>query len=98
MTVTSFKYLDSGVTDEGSRPGMLSRIAQTFIRSGQNQLARHSEVGKKTRLKKRCEDNIREWTGLEFAKFQRAAKKRGKRKNLVVKSSVVLPTTPAIKV
>ena len=55
-------------------------------------------MGKKTRLKKRCEDNIREWTGLEFAKFQRAAKKRGKRKNLVVKSSVVLPTTPAIKV
>ena len=46
-----------------------------FIRSGQNHLARHSERGKKTRqttTKKRWEDNIREWTGLEFAKSQRA--------------------------
>ena len=44
-----------------------------FIRSGQNHLARHSERGKKTGWqKKRWEDNIREWTGLEFAKSQRA--------------------------
>ena len=28
-TVTSFKYLDSVVPDEGSKPKMLSRIAQT---------------------------------------------------------------------
>ena len=28
-TVTSFKYLGSVITDEGSKPGMLSRIAQT---------------------------------------------------------------------
>ena len=34
-----------------------------FIRSGQNHLARHNERGTK-----RWEDNIREWTGLEFAK------------------------------
>ena len=40
-----------------------------FIRSGQNHLARHSERGKrKGRQRKRWEDNIREWTGLEFAK------------------------------
>ena len=39
-----------------------------FIRSGQNCPARHSERGKKKgRQKKRREDNIREWTGLEFA-------------------------------
>ena len=38
-----------------------------FIRFGQNHLARHSERGKKTRRqRKRWEDNIREWTGLEF--------------------------------
>ena len=53
-----------------------------FIRSGQNHLARHSEKGKKTRQtgrqRKRWEDNIREWTGLEFAKSQRAVKNRGK--------------------
>ena len=28
-TVTSFKYLDSGITDEDSKPEILSRIAQT---------------------------------------------------------------------
>ena len=28
-TVTSFKYLGSGITDEGSKPERLSRIAQT---------------------------------------------------------------------
>ena len=48
-----------------------------FIRSGQNYLARHSERGQKTRrTKKRWEDNIREWTGLEFAKSQRAVENR----------------------
>ena len=44
-----------------------------FIRSGQNHLAKHSERGKKTRqTEKRWEDNIREWTGLEFGKSQRS--------------------------
>ena len=28
-TITSFKYLGSVITDEGSKPGILSRIAQT---------------------------------------------------------------------
>ena len=35
------------------------------------------------------EDNIREWTGLEFAKSQRAVEDRKKLKKLVVKSSVL---------
>ena len=64
-----------------------------MIRSGQNHLARHSERGKKTRQKEEEveeeKDNIREWTGLEFAKFQRAVKNREKWRKLVVKSSVV---------
>ena len=51
--------------------------------------ARQSEREKKTRQKKRREDNIREWTGLEFAKSQRAVEKREKWRKLVVKSSVV---------
>ena len=42
------------------------------------------------RQRKRWEDNIREWTGLEVAKSQRAMEKREKRRKLVVKSSVVL--------
>ena len=51
-----------------------------FIRSGKNHLARHSEREKtrQTEKKKRFEDNIREWTGLEFAKSERAMKKREK--------------------
>ena len=39
--------------------------------------------------RKRWEDNIREWTGLEFAKFQRALESREKWRKLVAKSSVV---------
>ena len=59
-----------------------------FIRSGQNHLVR--QRGKKTRqTRKRWEDNIREWTGLEFTKSQREVENRGKWRKLVVKSSVV---------
>ena len=41
------------------------------------------------RQKKRLEDNIRERTGLEFAKSQRAVENWEKWRKLVVKSSVV---------
>ena len=41
------------------------------------------------RWRKRWEDNIREWTGLEFAKSQRAVENREKWSKLVAKSSVV---------
>ena len=48
-----------------------------FIRSGQSHLAGHSERGKKTRQTEELwEDRIREWTGLEFAKSQRAVENR----------------------
>ena len=60
-----------------------------FIRSGKNHLARHSERGKKTRRqRKRWEDNIREWTGLEFRRSKRAVENREKWRKLVVKSSL----------
>ena len=64
-----------------------------FIRSGQNHLVRHSEREKKARRqgrqRKRLEDNIREWTGLEFGKSQRAVENREKWRKLVAKLSVV---------
>ena len=41
------------------------------------------------RQRKRWEDNIREWTGLKFAKSQRAVENREKWRKLVAKSSVV---------
>ena len=46
------------------------------------------------RQRKRWEDNIREWIGLEFGKSQRAVENREKWKNLVAKSSVV-PQRPS---
>ena len=55
-------------------------IYLVFIRSGQNHLARHSQRRKKQgRQKKRLEDNIREWAGLELAKSKRAG--GGEREN-----------------
>ena len=41
------------------------------------------------RQRKRWEDNMREWTGLEFSKSQRAVENTEKWRKLVVKSSVV---------
>ena len=48
------------------------------------------------RQKKRWEDNIREWTGLEFAKSQRAVENREKWKKLVAKIICGAPTTFAV--
>ena len=44
--------------------------------------------------RERWEDNIREWTGVEFDKSQRAVENRGKWRKLVAKSSVV-PQRPS---
>ena len=44
--------------------------------------------------RKRWEDNIREWTGLEFGKSQRAVENRRKWRKQVAKSSVV-PQRPS---
>ena len=49
---------------------------------------------RKGRQRKRWEDNIREWTGLEFAKSKGAAENRAKWRKPVVKSSVV-PQRPS---
>ena len=46
------------------------------------------------RERKRWEDNIREWTGLEFGKSQRAVENREKWRKLVAKPSVV-PQRPS---
>ena len=40
---------------------------------------------KQGRQRKRWEDNIREWTGLEFGRFQRAVENREKWRKLVAK-------------
>ena len=64
--------------------GLAKTIFQGTVKRGRIQ----------SRQKKRWEDNIREWTGLEFAMSQRAEENRGKWRKLVAKSSVA-PTTLA---
>ena len=69
-----------------------------FIRSGQNHFTSHSERGKTIRrTEEEVEDNIRKWTGLEFAKFQRVMKDSEKWRKLVVKSSSVPKSSLAVK-
>ena len=52
------------------------------------------EERRQGRQKKRWEDNLRKWTGLEFAKSQRAVENKEKWRKLFVKSSVV-PQRPS---
>ena len=64
--------------------GLAKTILKDTVKGGRTQ----------GRQRKRWEDNIREWTGLEFAKSQRAVENRGKWRTLVAKSSVV-PQRPS---
>ena len=50
------------------------------------------EKRRKGTRKIRCEDNIKEWTGMDFASSTRAAEDRIRWKGIVVKSSMA-PTT-----
>ena len=102
-TVTSFKYLGSVITDEGSKLEILSRIAQTTAALTRLKLVWNNRSislssilqgtvkGERRRGRQRnsWEDNIREWTGLEFGRSQRAVENREKWRKLVAKSSVV---------
>ena len=64
--------------------GLAKTILQGTVKGGRRQ----------GRQRKRWEDNISEWTGLEFGKCQRAVESRGKWRKLVAKSSVV-PQRPS---
>ena len=59
--------------------GLAKTILQGTVKGGRRQ----------GRQRKKWEDNIMEWMGLEFAKSQRAVENREKWRKLVVKSSVV---------
>ena len=66
-----------------------------FIRSGQNHLQGTVNGGRRQhRQRKRWEDNIKEWTGLEFGKSKRAVENMEKWRKLFAKSSVV-PKRPS---
>ena len=59
--------------------GLAKTILQGTVKGGRRQ----------GRQRKRWEDNIGEWTGLEFAKSQRVVENRDNWNKLVAKSSVV---------
>ena len=63
-----------------TRSGLAKTILQGTVKGKRRQ----------DRRKKRWEDNIREWTGLEFANSQRAVENRERQRKLVAKSSVVI--------
>ena len=52
------------------------------------------EKRKRGRQKKRWEDNIKEWTGMDFASSPRAAENRTRWRGVVANSSVV-PRRPS---
>ena len=64
--------------------GLAKTIMQGIVKGGRRQ----------GRQRKRWEDNIREWTGLELAQSQRAVENMEKWRKLVAKSSVV-PQRPS---
>ena len=64
--------------------GMAKTILQGTVKGGRRQ----------GRQWKRWEDNIWEWTGLEFGKSRRAVENREKLRKLIAKSSVVPPNAP----
>ena len=59
--------------------GLAKTILQGTVKEGRRQGGE----------RKRWKDNIKEWTGLEFGKSQRAVENREKWRKLVAKSSVV---------
>ena len=67
--------------------GLAKTILQGTVKEGRRQ----------GRQKKTWERNIRNWTGLEFAKSQRAVENREKWKKLVVKLSVVPQRPPRLR-
>ena len=64
--------------------GLAKTILQGTVKGGRRQ----------SRQRKRWTDNIREWTGLEFGKSQRAVENKEKWRKLVARSSVV-PQRPS---
>ena len=64
--------------------GLAKTILQGTVKGGRRQ----------GRQRKRWEDNIREWTGLEFSRPQRAVENREKWRKLVAKSTAV-PQRPS---
>ena len=70
----------------------MSGLAKTILQEGTVKGGR-----RQGRQRKRWEDSIREWTGLKFAKFQRAVENRKKMEKTGCKIICGAPTTLAVK-
>ena len=68
-------------------PGLAKIIIQGTVKGGRRQ----------SRQKRRWEDNIREWTGQEFAKSQRAVENREKWRKLCCEIICGVPMTLVVK-
>ena len=90
LAKTILQGVVKGEEDETDR----KRGGKTTSGNGHNLARRSKGRRRRDRQEKRWEDNIREWTGLEFAKSQRAVENREKWRKLVAKSSVV-PQRPS---
>ena len=68
-----------------------------FTSSGQTHLVKKKVKGERRQggQKKRWEDNVREWTNLEFAMYQKQSRTEAKWRKLVVKSSAVPQRPPS---
>ena len=67
--------------------GLAKAILQGTVKGGRRQ----------GRQRKRWEDNIREWTGLEFGRSQRAVENRGRIEKTCCEIICGAPTTLAVK-
>ena len=83
-TLIKLKFFELGMQIAS---GKAVPLCTSVVGSGQGTVKGRRRQG---RQRKRLEDNIREWTGLEFAKSQRAVENRIKWRKLLVKSSMVV--------
>ena len=96
--VENFKYLGAIISNEESKPEILSKIAQsTAALSRLKIIWRDKNISLASKVKKRLEDNIKEWTGMGFRDSLRAAKDREGWKGIVATSSVVPRRPPRLR-
>ena len=68
---------------------MVWHVSRSSGLARQSYRAQRKEKEKKDRKKKRWEDNIKEWTGVDFASSNTAAENRKRWKGIVANSPVV---------
>ena len=84
LLTTVKRHKLQGYSHVSRSSGVAKTILQGTVKGGRRQGGQ----------RKRWEENIREWAGLEFGKSQRAMENREKWRKLVAKSSVV-PQRPS---